>query len=136
MSDETADTQPPPCDQEIFDKGLAVCTFVAPSRITEAWVVKVREKSGQRVDWHHSGGRVNMLYLGDYAKVRAAVEELLPELNAACLEHRRNDKDAIFKDLGVEAFAFFGEHSRGLYRQGDFSAPEGYAPIVLDDDES
>jgi hypothetical protein len=109
----------PDCDPEIFKNGLAVCTFAAPSAVTEPWVKKVAADSGQRVDWHYSGGRVNMLYLGDYASVRASVEKLLPELDAACRAHHRAERDDEDEDYGVEAFAFFNETSRGLYRQGD-----------------
>ncbi len=93
----------PPCDPEIARNGKLICTFAAPSTIAESWVVKVREKSGQRVDWHYVGGRVKMLYIGDYDKVRAAIEGLFPELDAACRElHER--EGGMFKDIGVEAF--------------------------------
>jgi hypothetical protein len=120
-------SQFPDCDPEIFKDGLAVCTFAAPAVVTEPWVKRVAADSGQRVDWHYSGGRVNMLYLGDYAKVKASVEKLLPELDAACREHRRAQltqvapKERRFEteEYGVEAFGFFGEGSRGLYRAGD-----------------
>ncbi len=73
-------TTPAPCDREIFTRGESICTFAAAARITEPWVKKVAAESGQRVDWHYSGGRVNVLYLGDYTKVRAAVENLQAEL--------------------------------------------------------
>lgn len=72
------------CDQEIFDHGKAVCTFHADQKTTEAWVQKVAKESGQRVDWAYFGGRVVVRFIGDYAAVRATVERLNPELEAAC----------------------------------------------------
>jgi hypothetical protein len=41
---------------------------------------RLPRESGQPVDWHYSGGRANVLYLGDFTKVQAAIEKLLPEL--------------------------------------------------------
>jgi hypothetical protein len=106
-----APKEPPPCDPEIFKKGEGICTFHAKSAVTEPWVVKVREESGQRVDWHYSGGMVNMLYIGDYQKVVAAIEKLYPELEAAC-------KKAGY-ERGPEHFRIHGPGAHGLYRQGD-----------------
>lgn len=48
----------------------------------EQWIQAVAKESGQRVDWHYSGGRVNVLYLGDHAKVVAAITKLTPDLLA------------------------------------------------------
>lgn len=100
------------CDKDVFKNGEAVCCFHAPSKPTEAWVQKVAAESGQRVDWHYSGGYANVLFLGDYAKVRAAVEKLLPELTA----------------IKAEGFRIFESPSRGLYRSGD-ELPEGVIAV-------
>lgn len=91
---------PPECDQEVFKDGQAVCAIDARMWAAEEWVKKVREKSGQRVDWHYSGGRGNVLFLGDYSAVMKAVMELEPELDGQLL-------------------TIFPPASRGLYRAGD-----------------
>ena len=103
----------PRCDPEVFKHGQGICALHARSRIIEPWVVKVRAESGQKVDWHMSGGYANILYLGDYAKVRAAIERLKPELEAACLA------DTEEHPCKLEAFRIFPEGSHGLYRAGD-----------------
>lgn len=71
---------PPPCDTEIFKNGVQVfVTHTIPSNAMEGWVKKVAERSGQRVDWHFAGGRAVVLALGDTAKVKSAIQELMPE---------------------------------------------------------
>lgn len=97
------------CDTEIFKNGQSICTFSASTAITEPWVQKVATTSGQRVDWHFSGGRVNVLYLGDRAKVAAAVLALKDELLASPPDERYS---------GVEAFAIFDAGASGPYRAG------------------
>lgn len=81
---------PPPCDREIFESGTPLlwadtwtrATWTdsnmdpEPPRATgfEEWVVRIREASGARIDWHYSGGRAQVLYLGDLAPILAAIE--------------------------------------------------------------
>lgn len=73
-------TTPDPCDQEIFDKGKTICSFHAAMDLTEEWVKKLANISGQRVDWHYVGGYACVRYLGDYSKVREALTILEPDL--------------------------------------------------------
>ena len=40
----------------------------------EAWVKRVRHQSGQRVDWHYSGGVAQVIFIGDRDAVVAAIE--------------------------------------------------------------
>lgn len=63
--------------------GPSICTFHLNARDTEAWVVKVRERSGQRVDWGYSCGYAIVSYLGDRAAVLKAIWELRDELVGA-----------------------------------------------------
>lgn len=91
------------CDREVFRDGKGVCIFHAPANVAEPWVSKVRELSEQRVDWHYSGGYCNVLYIGDYDRVRSAVESMSRE--------------------GLEAFRVLPPESHGLYRQGDLDKP-------------
>ncbi len=75
--------QPPPCDRDVYTDGTPVFrTDTIRSFNLEPWVQKVAALSGQRVDWHFAGGRAIVLALGDLAKVRAALIELLPEHDA------------------------------------------------------
>ncbi len=70
---------PPPCDPEIFKKGKGVCVIDGSSNAVERWVKAVADKANARVDWHYSGGRANVLHLGDNKsrhRVLAAIDEL------------------------------------------------------------
>ena len=98
----TADMQtvpPPPCASDIFKDGVGLCVLDARSHAAESWVQAVAAKSGQRVDWHYSGGRANVLVLGDHGAALAAARELAPTLDGRVLR--------------------FSEDQRALYRDGD-----------------
>lgn len=98
-------SNPDRCDKEVFDHGLGIAALDARAKAAEKWVCAVAELSGQRVDWHYSGGIANVLYLGDYAKVREAIEVLAGELDGRILR-------------------IFPPDAHGLYRAGD-ELPEG-----------
>ena len=85
---------PPPCDPRIYTEGQTV--FVGDtlgSNAMERWVQKIAKDSGQPVDWHWSGGRANVLALGDREAVTAALLKHRPEYDrlhaeaVAKLEH-------------------------------------------------
>lgn len=74
---------PLPCDPQIFKKGEGVCVLDGSSNAVERWVKKVAKKANAKVDWHYSGGRANVLHLGDAAsrqRVLNAISELKSEL--------------------------------------------------------
>ncbi|PJE74034.1 MAG: hypothetical protein COV01_02945 [Candidatus Taylorbacteria bacterium CG10_big_fil_rev_8_21_14_0_10_41_48] len=88
---------PTPCDQKVFDKGT--CLFVSnsiPSNAMEGWVTKVKEKSGQPVDWHFAGGRARVLALGDLERVKTVMKELKSE-------HDDLWREAVSKILGKDS---------------------------------
>jgi hypothetical protein len=98
---------PPPCEPDIFKNGTPVAwATTGPTggnRLFESWIVRVRAASGQPVDWHYSGGRAQVLALGNLDAVRQAMNtEPLPTM--------------------VELF-FFGA-GEGLYRAALEAAPE------------
>lgn len=66
-------TPPQPCDPEVFKTGAPIALADCRMHAMEAWVALVRESSGQRVDWHYSGGIAQVLFLGDRGKVRDAI---------------------------------------------------------------
>lgn len=70
---------PAPCDEEIFQKGKTVVVVYGSSNAIERYVQSIAKKANARVDWHFSGGRANVLHLGD-ADSRARVESALDEL--------------------------------------------------------
>lgn len=78
-----ATASPPPCDREVFERGTLALMTHLNAKDMEAWVVGVREASGQRVDWHYSGGHACVLFLGDAERVRAAIEAKGPALAEA-----------------------------------------------------
>jgi hypothetical protein len=71
---------PPPCDPEIFAKGIQVfVTDTLDSATMEGWVKQVAEYSGRPVDWHWYGGRAVVLALRDIGLVKKAIQTLMPE---------------------------------------------------------
>ena len=79
---------PTPCNPDIFKKGKGVCVVDGSSNAVERWVQMVAKKANAQVDWHYSGGRANVLHLGDEAsrqRVFNAIEELKGELQGTIL---------------------------------------------------
>lgn len=117
------------CDEDIFKNGSGVCAIDACMHRAEAWVQSVARESGQRVDWHYSGGIANVLYLGDHAKVAAAVERLAPTLSEPMV---RNEGECGSCSGSAHrpghVMRVFGEGSRGLYRAGD-PLPDGVIAV-------
>jgi hypothetical protein len=96
---------PQPCDPRIFKDGKGLCIVDGSSNAVERWVQSIAKKANAQVDWHYSGGRANVLHLGDaesYQRALNAVRELQGELKGTILE------------IGGPA----------LYRKGD-EVPEG-----------
>lgn len=97
------------CDAMVFKHGFGICSFHERADATEIWVQTVAKASGERVDWHYSGGMVNVLYLGDYDRVRRAVRRFAPALRCYVRILDRN--------------------AHGLYRCCD-PVPEGVVAVV------
>lgn len=79
---------PPPCNPDIFEKGEGVCVVDGRSNAVERWVQSVAKKANAQVDWHYSGGRANVLHLGDTdsrQRVLNAISELEGELDGSIL---------------------------------------------------
>lgn len=66
------------CDVEVFNKGRSLAALDASSGPAEAWVREVAVRSGQRVDWHYSGGIAHVLVLGDHAKALEIAKAMPP----------------------------------------------------------
>ncbi len=93
------------CNADVFKNGQTICAVDGRSAPVEEWVKRVAAESGQAVDWHYSGGVANVLYVGDYERVLAAVETL----------QRSSD---------VRIMRMYEPTEKGLYRAGD-ALPEG-----------
>jgi len=107
---------PPPCNQEIFQKGQPVAALDAPSNAAENWVQAVAKKARARVDWHYSGGIAQVLHLGDdesRARVEAAMDELEPTLKGTVMRRYRSGES-------------------GLYRKGITQTPPGAVASFMD----
>ncbi|TSC83255.1 MAG: hypothetical protein G01um101419_85 [Parcubacteria group bacterium Gr01-1014_19] len=104
---------PTPCDDEIFRKGTSVAVLSGSSNAIERWVQAVAKKSNARVDWHYSGGRANVLHLGD-KKSRKRVFEAINDLQS---------------ELKGDILQVGGP---GLYRAGVTPVPDG--TIAVDPD--
>jgi hypothetical protein len=69
----------PPCDHYVFRYGkslYAIDSWDCGAGGIEQWVKALAEASGQKVDWHYSGGRAHVLYVGDRAAILKAAEQL------------------------------------------------------------
>lgn len=120
----------PRCDPKIFKKGKPVASLDARADDAEAWVKAIAKLAKAKVDWHYSGGRAQVLHLGNAesrVRVEKAVDELAPYLRGTILQR-------------------FGEGETGLYRSGvtpDSASVSGGAVVrevngqlVLDDPEA
>lgn len=79
---------PEPCNSDIFKNGEGVCVLDGRSSAVERWVQAVAKKASSQVDWHYSGGRANVLHLGDEAsrqRVLNANHEMKGELDGHVL---------------------------------------------------
>lgn len=65
------------CDDEVYRKGevITVLGDHPGSERIEAWVVRIRKASGQRVDWHFFAGRAVIKALGNTDAVVAVMEK-------------------------------------------------------------
>lgn len=98
-----------PCDSKIFKKGKSIAALDAGSNAAEKWVQEVAKKANAKIDWHYSGGVVNVLYLGNN-KVRARIEEAINNLESS---------------LDGQILKIFEPDASGLYRKGVTEVPKG-----------
>lgn len=115
------------CDKELFDHGHSVAVLDACRYRAERFVQAVAEKSGQRVDWHYSGGRANVLYIGDHAKVTEAIETCVSLLSddlpfdgecGSCRGFMCSDPLPVQHRV-ASLLSTFGPENHGPYRAGD-----------------
>lgn len=100
----------PGCDQEIFKNGqplLIADTGLQGGNVAmEEWVKALAEASGQQADWHYSGGRAQVLFLGERDKLLTALETVeQPET--------------------IRIMQLYGEGAGGLHRRGVTPTPDG-----------
>lgn len=108
------------CDPEIFQKGEPVVLLDARSNAAERWVQAVAAAAGARLDWHYSGGVVQVLHLGD-SNSRSRVEMAITRLEGTL-------EGTVMRQLPVGA--------KGLYRRGVTSAPDGAIASFYDGGDS
>lgn len=117
------------CDQDVFTLGHSICVLDACRHRAETFAQAVAADSGQRADWHYSGGRANVLYLGDHAKVAAAVERIAPTLTVP-MHHEPNECGSCDGDAHRPATMLqtYGDGEHGIYRAGD-PLPDGVLAV-------
>lgn len=98
------------CDADVFKNGLSLAALDARSGPAQQWVDEVARTSGQRVDWHYSGGVAHVLVLGDHAKAMDAVRAMPP-----C--------------DGVRVMRVFERHDAGCYRAGVTLMPDNVVAV-------
>ena len=101
------------CNQKVFKDGSTVALLDARADPAEAWVTEVAKRSNQPVDWHYSGGIVNVLFLGDRQKVINAIRSM-PEQS------------------GVRVMSVYSDKVNGPYREGVTEMPEGAVASFAD----
>jgi hypothetical protein len=113
------------CDAEVFEKGESVAALDACMHVAEEWVQAVAKESGQRVDWHYSGGIANVLCLGDRRRAAAAVAKLRKTLEVSTPktgDHRCRCSGDTHEPARI--LRTYGRGEPGPYRAGD-PVPEG-----------
>jgi hypothetical protein len=97
----TDGSTPASCNPDIFKNGQGICVVDGRSNAVERWVQKVAKTANAQVDWHYSGGRANVLHLGDdesRQRVLQAIKDLEGELDGTILSV---DGPALYRS-GVE----------------------------------
>jgi hypothetical protein len=125
------------CDANVFESGKGICVLDACMVRAEEWVQAVAKESGQKVDWHYSGGQANVLFIGDYDKVLAAVERLEPLLKEtppftdgeSCRCRSSFDKTPQTRHDKATLMRVYPKNSHGLYRDGD-PLPDGVIAVM------
>lgn len=123
----TDGSTPRPCNPKIFKKGKGVCVVDGSSNAIERWVRAVAKKAKAEVDWHYSGGRANVLHLGDAKsrqRVLNAIEELKGELKGTIL------------NVGGPALYRKGVKSEGINDAQGAVVRKIKGKLVLDDPEA
>ena len=130
MKEEQA-VAPDPCNQDVFKDGRSVCTLDACMHQAEAFAQAVARESGQRVDWHYSGGIANVLVLGDHARALKAARKIAQR--AAEMTPRKPGECGSCSDPNVHRpvhlLRYVSADERGPYRAGD-PLPEGPIGVV------
>ncbi len=119
---------PTPCNPEIFTKGQGVCVIDGSSNAVEQWIQSVAKKADSQVDWHYSGGRANVLHLGNdesRQRVLNAISELESELDGTILSV---DGPTLYRN-GVEDVNTTGAVVRKVDGQLILDDPETVAMI-------
>jgi hypothetical protein len=109
-----------PCNQNVFKNGHSIATLDACMHRAETFVQAVAKESGQPVDWHYSGGIANVLYLGDFDKVKAAFDKLTPMLSDP-MKREQNECGSCSGNTHREGRVFrtYSAAAHGPYRAGD-----------------
>jgi hypothetical protein len=109
------------CDADVFKRGHAIALLDACMHRAELFRLAVAQESGQSVDWHYSGGRANMLYLGDFARVDAAVSKLAPMLETTLPREEGECSSCAGKPHHRAATILqrYAPEACGTYRDGD-----------------
>lgn len=119
---------PPLCNPDIFTKGRGVCVVDGRLSAVESWVQAVAAKANAQVDWHYSGGRANVLHLGDdesRQRVLNAIRELEGELEGRILSV---DGPALYRN-GVEDPGATGAVVRQVNNQLVLDDPVAFSVI-------
>lgn len=104
---------PPDCDRDVFQHGETIATGYGSSNAVERWVKTVAAASETRLDWHYTGGMVNILFLGTpEERVRAEQQ----------LEKMRHDLDG-------ELYRILPSGAPQPYRRGVTPVPAGTVAV-------
>ena len=109
-----------PCNQNIFKNGHSIATLDACMHRAEEFVKAVAEESEQPVDWHYSGGIANVLYLGDFDRVRDAFDKRIHMLSMP-MKRVSGQCGSCSGDShrAGRVFRMYEKSAHGPYRAGD-----------------
>ncbi len=93
---------PKPCNSKIFKKGQPLLLIDGASNAVENWVKAVAKRSRVQVDWHYSGGRAQVLFIGDdhdRARVDEAVMALEGTLKGTILQRFQPGDKGVYRAI-------------------------------------
>lgn len=116
MNNHKAVSIPDSCQEDIFNNGHTVFVLSGWEKDKiEEWVKEVASHSGEKVDWHYSGGKANILGLGDLEKIRNTIKEMLPALNKQINEFYKK-KEGFFQSTNYTTKDVDRWNNKEMYR--------------------
>lgn len=106
------------CDSDVYVNGLPLAALDGRTKYVDPLIAYVASASNAKVDWHYSGGRAHVLFLGTSEERERAIAIL----KQICEAHPR-----------VRILQIYDEGAPGIMRAGVTPTPPGAIGSFMDD---